>query len=695
MTTSVLTSEAARPASPPPARPTSSDPRWARWALVGLLSLTAVLYLWGLSASGWANAFYSAAVQAGTVSWKAFFYGSSDAGNSITVDKTPLALWVMGLSTRIFGVSSWSILVPEALMGVASVGVLYATVRRWAGAVAGLIAGAVLALTPVAVLMFRFNNPDAALVLLLILAGYAVVRAVDTATTRAGTWWIMLAGGFVGLGFLAKMLQAFLVVPVFAAVFLIAAAGPLRRRCVQLALSGGAMLVAGGWWVAIVELVPASSRPFIGGSQTNSVLDLMFGYNGLGRLNGDETGSVGGGNGWGQTGLSRMFDGEIGGQIAWLLPAALVLLVVGLWRAGRAPCTDRLRAGYLLWGGWLVVTGLTFSLMAGIFHAYYTVALAPAIGAVVGIGAVDLWRSRHSWAGAAPLLGVLVIGSSVWAWDLLGRSSDFLPWLRVAVLLVGTVGGLALAAAAVLPRAVALAAAGIGLVAVLAGPSAYAVQTAGTAHTGAIPSAGPAVAGGFGFGPGGPAAGLGGRQGGLGGQLPMGGQPQLGGQFGPGQQGGFGGGFGGQPGGGTTGRRGGMGGLLDTATPSSQLIALLKSNASSYTWAAATTGSNNAAGYQLASGEAVMPIGGFNGSDPSPTLAQFRQYVAQGRIHYYLGGSGMGMRSTGGSQQAGEITAWVQSTFTATTVGGVTVYDLTGAASGSASGTASGTTSAT
>src|SRR6185369_2755526 len=268
-----------------------SQPAWARPALFALLLGTALLYLWGLGASGWANAFYSAAAQAGSVSWKAFFFGSSDAGNSITVDKTPASLWLMALSVRIFGLSTWSILVPQALAGVASVGVLYATVRRWYSTTAGLIAGAVMALTPVAVLMFRFNNPDALLVLLLVLGAYATVRAVETASTR----WLVLVGVLVGFGFLTKMLQAFLVVPAFALTYLIAAPTGIGRRIRQVLIGGAAMLVGLGWWVAIVELVPASWRPFIGGSQNNSILELTFGYNGLGRITGDEVGSVGGG----------------------------------------------------------------------------------------------------------------------------------------------------------------------------------------------------------------------------------------------------------------------------------------------------------------------------------------------------------------------------------------------------------------
>ncbi|WP_143448190.1 glycosyltransferase family 39 protein, partial [Kineosporia sp. A_224] len=484
------------------------DPAWARPALLSLLAATAVLYLWGLSESGWANAFYSAAVQAGSESWKAFFYGSSDASSSITVDKTPASLWVMALSVKVFGLSSWSILAPQALEGVAAVALLHATVRRWFTPAAGLVAGATLALTPVATLMFRFNNPDALLVLFLVAAVYATVRALEAAATRAGTRWLVLAGVLIGFGFLTKMLQALLIVPVLALVYLVAAPTTLRRRIVQTLLAGAAVVGAAGWWIAIVELVPASMRPYIGGSQTNSILELTLGYNGLGRLTGDETGSVGGGNSmWGTTGITRLFDAENGGQASWLIPAAILLLAAGLWLTRRMPRTDRTRAAFLLWGGWLLVTGLIFSYMNGIFHAYYTVALAPAVGALVGMGAAVLWKVRRTAFGALAM-AVTVAASSVWSYVLLSRSSDFVPWLRVAVVAAGLVAAVLLAAGALgvrLGEKALLGAAGLGLVAALAGPAASSVQTASQAHTGSIVSAGPTVAGarGMGGGPGG------------------------------------------------------------------------------------------------------------------------------------------------------------------------------------------------
>ncbi|HEX6678732.1 MAG TPA: glycosyltransferase family 39 protein [Actinomycetes bacterium] len=629
-----------------------ADPRWARPALLALLGLTALLYLWGLGASGYANSFYAAAVQAGTKSWKAFFFGSSDAANFITVDKPPASLWVTGLVARAFGVNPWSLLVPQALEGVAAVGVLYATVRRWFSPAAGLLAGAVLALTPVATLMFRFNNPDALLTLLLVLGAYAAVRALE----RGHTGWLVAAGAFVGFGFLTKMLQALLVVPAFALVYLACAPLALRRRLWQLAAAGVALVAAAGWWVAIVALVPASARPYVGGSQSNSILELTLGYNGFGRITGNETGSVGGGMGWGRTGLARLFGADSGGQVSWLLPAALLMLAGGLWLTRRARRSDRTRAAFALWGGWLLVTGLVFSLMKGIYHPYYEVALAPAIAALVGMGAVTLWRHRERLEARALLAGSVAL-TAVWSFALLRRSPDWLPWLPLPLLL----GGLAVAGLLLVPgrrtRGLATAVVAAGLLVALAGPAAYAIDTAATPHSGAIPSAGPAVAGGF--GPGGRPGG----QGGPGGQF--GGQPPQGGQVTP---------FGRQ---GTTGGQGGIGGLLDAGTASDELVTLLRQGAKGYTWAAAAVGSNSAAGIQLASDQPVMAVGGFNGSDPAPTLAQFQQYVSQGKVHYFIAGGGMGGGPGGGAGTSSQIASWVQQHFTAKTVGGATVYDLT------------------
>ncbi|MFK0128898.1 glycosyltransferase family 39 protein [Streptomyces rubiginosohelvolus] len=696
----------ATPAAVPPG-PSVPDrgPRWARPALYGLLLAVGLAYFSNLSASGYANSFYSAAVQAGSQSWKALFFGSLDSANAITVDKPPAALWPMALSVRLFGLNSWAILAPQVLMALATAAVLNSAVRRRFGPVAGLIAVAVFALTPVAALMFRFNNPDALLALLMTVTVWCVLRALE----RGRTTWLLWAGAAVGLAFLTKTLQAFLILPPLAVLYAVCAPVPVRKRIGQLALSALTMVVAGGWWVAIVELMPASSRPYVGGSQNNSFLELTFGYNGLGRINGEETGSVGGGGGrgggggWGETGIGRMFNSEVGGQIAWLLPAALILLVAGLWLTRKAGRTDSARAAFLAWGGALVMTAAVFSFMAGIFHQYYTVALAPYIAALVAMGVTVLWEERSAWWPRAVLAGT-VLATALWAYVLLGRTPDYLPWLRWAVLAGGIIGALGLLVVGRFGgRGLALAVVGLSCAASLAGPTAYTVNTLNSGHQGSIVTAGPS-AGGFGMGggpgggggrPGGPGGGDGGQRGGM--QQPPGqGQGQGQGQSQGNQQGNAPGGMPTLPGGTGTGMGtgtipgfgegmrgggggggGGMGGLLNGATVDTEAKALLTKDADDYTWVAAAVGAQNAASYQLATGETVMAIGGFNGSDPSPTLDRFKKYVAEGKIHYFVSGGGMGGGPGGSSGTSSQISSWVTENFTEVTVGSATFYDLT------------------
>jgi 4-amino-4-deoxy-L-arabinose transferase-like glycosyltransferase len=580
-----------------------------------LLAATAALYLWNLSASGWANAYYSAAAQAGASDWTAMLFGSSDPANAITVDKAPAALWVIDVSVRLFGLNSWSVLVPQALEGVGAVAVLYAAVRRVSGDGAGLLAGAVLALTPVAALIFRFNNPDALLVLLLVAAAYCVQRACEK---DSGRWWLIAAGILVGFGFLAKMLQALLVLPGFAAAYLVAGRHRMRRRIVDLLAAAGALVVSGGWYLLLVELWPADARPYIGGSQHDSIVELALGYNGLGRLTGDEPGGLGNLNfdvGWG-----RLFGSTMGLDIAWLLPAAVICLAAGFVITRRAPRTDPVRAALILWGGWLAVTAVVFSFAKGIVHPYYTVALAPAIGASIGIGATLLWRHRSDIRAATALSGTVLV-TTILAAVLLSRHSDWMPWLRATVAAGGVGAAALLLVAGRLPGAVARAVAALAVAACLASPAVYSIATAGAPHSGAIPSVGPA------------------RQG-----------------------------------------FAGPGGLLDSPTPGPALSATLSADAHNFTWAAAVVGSNNAAGYQLACGAPIMAVGGFNGTDPSPTLEEFRRYVADRQIHYFIRGKVMighwGGTSTG-SHESADIAEWVETHYTPQTVDRVIIYDLT------------------
>lgn len=581
--------------------------------LAVLLLATAVLYVWDLGASGWANAFYSAAAQAGSESWTAWLFGSSDAANAITVDKTPAALWVTGLSARLFGVNSWSILLPQALAGVASVAVLYVAVRRVSGPWAGLFAGAVLALTPAAALMFRFNNPDALLVLSLVVAAYFTQRALDR---NAAWWWLPLAGVAVGVGFLAKMLQAFLVLPALAVVFLFAAHAPVRARLIRLAAAVGALAVSAGWYLLLVALWPAGARPYIGGSQHNSIVELALGYNGLGRLTGDETGGLGNLNQ--DAGWARLFGEEMGTYIAWLIPAAVIAIIAGLVITRRAPRTDATRAALLLWGGWLVVTAVVFSFANGILHSYYSVALAPAVAAGLAIGSTLLWRHRADIRSATTLSGIVVI-TAMLAYVLLQRDSQWLPWLRVSIVVAAIAGALLLLVVGRLPGRVGTAVGVLAVVAALAGPAAFSLATVAAPHSGAMPSVGP-----------------------------------------------------------SNGRGSPPGGMFDAPKPGAELTAALSQDAGEFTWAAAAVGSSNAAGYQLATGLPVMAVGGFNGTDPAPTLEQFQAYVAQRRIHWFVksGMPGFGFGNRSGSDAAEQIQRWVSANFTPREVDGTSIYDL-------------------
>ncbi|WP_184740994.1 glycosyltransferase family 39 protein [Arthrobacter sp. AZCC_0090] len=641
------------------------QPRWVRPSAAGLLVSTAFLYLWNLAATGYGNSFYAAAIQAGTKDWTAFLFGSLDAGNAITVDKPPASLWIPALAGRIFGFSPLSMLVPEALMGVAAVGLLYLTVKRVSGPGAGLLAGGALALTPVAALMFRFNNPDAMLTLCLVLAAYFTTRAIE----RAGWKWLAAAGAVVGLAFLSKMLQGFLIVPGLGLAYLWAAPTTLRRRLLHLLGALAGIAVVAGSYIALFQLTPASARPYMAGSTTNSFLELTFGYNGLSRITGSGEGMPGGGGGapagglggfggggggnagfGGAAGITRMFGTSFGGEVSWLLPAALILLAAGLWFTRREARASRTRASLILWGGWLLVTAGVFSFMSGIVHPYYAVALAPAIAALVGMGSVELWRGRGYWP-ARIILAVVVLSSSVWSAVLLGRDASWLPWLRIVIVVLGVV-----AAAAILLRLDSLrpasqntagrfrnaAAAAVVVVSLLAGglgTAAWTLATAATAHSGSIPTSGPS---------GSAMGGFGGRAGGFGaaraGAARAGADGQTAG--GPGSEG----------------------------TADAGLTALLTSTTT--TWSAIVSGATQAASLELATNTNVIALGGWNGGDPYPTLAQFQDMVSKGQIGYFIAGGGMGGGGFGGRGGNSEVAAWVQANFPAQTVGNSTVYKL-------------------
>jgi 4-amino-4-deoxy-L-arabinose transferase-like glycosyltransferase len=592
--------------------------------VAALLAATAVLYLWNLSASGYGNTFYAAAAQAGSQSWSAWFFGSLDAQNFITVDKPSASLWVTGLSVRLFGMNSWSVMAPQALMGVAAVAVLYCAVRRTFtdpnhGAVAGLLAGAVLAGTPAAALMFRFNNPDALLVVLLTVAAYCLMRAASAASWR----WLLLVGVAMGTAFLAKMLQGFLVLPGFGLAYLLVAPTSWPKRVLHLLGAAGALIAAAGWWVLAVQLTPASARPYIGGSTDNTELNLALGYNGINRLLGHHREGKPLGN-WGgsalpmfggRSGLHRLFTGEMANEISWLVVAALFVVAFGTYLTARRALSRAELCALLIWGTWLVVTGVVFSFMGGMVHPYYTVALAPAVAALVGVGVVWAWRRRSSWDGRCALAAMIVLAAGPSAL-LLHRNvfgPAWLPWL---------VAGLAaVSAAAVLwprPPVVALVA---GCMAGLAGTTAVSIATAATPHHGTIPTAirSSKVTGVW---------------------------------------------------------------MNDEAT-NAELAGLL---AVTHTpWSAATNGSQSAAALEIASGTSVMAVGGWSG-DPVPTLGQFIDDVHAGKISYYVeAGRGPNSAAIHGeiirstlhtASHTREIADWVAAHYPGTMIGGSTVYRL-------------------
>ncbi|MFV8052447.1 ArnT family glycosyltransferase [Mycobacterium sp. 48b] len=597
--------------------------RAERLALPALLTATALAYLWNITVNAMGNQFYAASAWAGSLNWKALLFGSLDPANFITVDKPPVSQWVMGLSGQLFGFSSASMLVPEALMAVGSVALLYGSVRRISGPRTALLAGVALALMPVAALMFRFNNPDAVMVLLMTAAAYCTVRALE----RNGARWMALAGVALGFAFLAKMLEGLMVMPAIGLVYLIAAPVPVRRRLLHLAGSLGAFLVSAGWFVVLTLVWPASSRPYLAGSTDNNFMNLVLGYNGFGRVLGHNhygthvdvdpvAPAVQHHGGWGDQvqGLPRLFTGEFGFEIGWLVPAALLAVVLVLISRGRAPRTDIVRAGTILFGTWLVIDGLVLSFMKTNVHPYYCMSLAPAVAAMFAIGLHEMWRRRDDRLGQIGLTTML-LATAAWSFWILARNASWLPPLRWSILAVTVAAIVALlwALRAGTPG-MASAALVVAIIGGLAGSTAYTVATLGQSHTGGGPSVGPA-------------------------------DPDD--------------------------DHGGHGWNSDNP----EVNAMLRGTDTE--WSAAINRSGAASGLELATDTSVMAIGGFTGSDPAPTLEQFRTYVADRRITYYVLPEPKGDHGGFfGNNSHTDISDWVKANFASTKVGSDTVYDL-------------------
>ncbi|UXI78882.1 glycosyltransferase family 39 protein [Streptomyces vinaceusdrappus] len=695
-------------ATEPPPAPTSAPgtPRWSSPALLAILVLAAGLYSWDLSGAG-LNSYYSAAVLSGTESWKAWFFGSLDAGNFLTVDKPPFALMVMGLSCRLLGYGTWQMMLPLILAALATIWVLHSCVKRVWGHGAAALAALVLALTPITVAINRDNNPDTLLVFLMVGGAALGLRAV-----RDGRLPPLLGSAVCfGLAFNTKMLQGYIALPAVFVVYLYATDLGWAKRIRNLVLAAVALAVASFWWAAAVSLVPASERPYIGGSTDGTAWDLIMGYNGLGRIFGGD-GNMGGGGGGGggfsgTAGIGRMFNDVLGGQISWLLPFAGIALVAGLVLRGRAPRTDLTRAALVLWGGWTVLHQLTFSMAEGTMHPYYTTALAPGIAALCGGGGVMLlraFRADRRWVWVLPLaLGV----TGVWAVVLLRRASGWNSWLwpTIAVVMALAIAGLLVFRSGRRLRLLAVSVAA-AVVAGVAGPAAYAWSVpsgSGGGMGGTNPTAGPSTGGGMG-GPGGgggqpPQGGRGGPggdtppNGGDNGRAAPGGADgttgtppsgDLGGAGGFGEGGGLDGGFGGG---------GGMGGGGTGGGASTELVAYLKKHQDGAKWLLAVSGSQSAAQLILAGGEPVISMWGWSGSDNAMTLTRLKELVKKGELHYVQVGGGMG----GGSGAGSEVTQWVREHGTAveaSAYGASSTSDSSTVGSGADSGSGSGTGSA-
>ncbi len=611
-----------------------ADPPWSRPALLGVALLAAVLMVWGLTVNGYANTYYASAVYADSHSWSAFLYNALDLSRYVSIDKTPLSIWMMALSARVFGFSSFAMLLPDALCGVASVVVLHDAVRRTLGPRVAILAALMLALTPVTVLMSRFNNPDALLVLLLVCSAWATVRAIETGRTRH----LLLAGLLVGLAFNTKMLQAYLVLPALALVYLYAGPGRVRRRLAQLLGAGALTFAVSAAWVGAMMAVPAAQRPYVGDTLHNSWWELIFEANGLNRVGSSGAGGAGGPGGFGGgQGVLRLLDAQVGGQIAWLLPLAALGLIVGLWVRRRAPRSDPARAAYVLWGLWALVHVAVFSLALTLFHPYYTSALAPAVAVLAAGGLLALWdRVRVSRLAAATLAFALV-ATALLSSTLLDRTSAFVPWLRWLVPAVAFGCAAALLVWRAHTRALVLV---LALATVLAGPVAYSLATVGRSVTGGNPKAGPAAV----------ESGLGGAPGGGGGAIaggfPGAGGPRLFGGARGGTSSGSSGGLGlpgvtaGSGGVASGGGAAGAGGFGGAGVANKQLTSYLESHRDGAKYLVAADGSMTAAPIILATHQLVVTVGGFSGQDPAPTLAQLEQLVSSGQLRYVYGFGG-------------------------------------------------------
>ncbi|MEV7131426.1 glycosyltransferase family 39 protein [Arthrobacter sp. NPDC093128] len=547
----------------------------------------------------------------------------------ITIDKPPLSIWFMSLSVRVFGLNSWSILVPQALMGVATTWLIYAIIRRSHPAIPALFGAMVYASTPVVVLMSRFNNPEPLMGLLMVASVYFTICALDD-----GRWrWYLLAGAALGLGFMAKQIQAFLVVPALVVAVILVGAGPLGQRLRRLLGALGALALSGGWWVAVVEGLPAADRPWIGGSSANSVLELTMDYNGLARfihLPVTSGGAMAGADAQEAApydgGIARLFNGNFAPEAGWLLfPAAAVLLILAVlpYLLATRPAVRGLA---IISGIWFFTTFLVLSFMGTMIHSYYTYSLGAPVALLLPLGLYCLWRNRERLA--VRLIGASIVATSAYMAIRVTQYSDEWPSALAPAI---ACSGAAAVIGWVFSKRQWQSRVTVGLlgVTIIAGPLASDFHTTSTAQKGTNPISGPIANN--------PAAISRHLQ-----DIQLG-SPKWA------QQVAYG------------------------ASPTPQVVSLLEDTRE--TWAAATFSAQNAALYQLSSQRPVMAIGGWLGTDPAPDLQRFKMLVMQGSIRYFISQPDLVETKTVGPNTL-EISAWVKANFKEHTVDGVRIYDL-------------------
>jgi 4-amino-4-deoxy-L-arabinose transferase-like glycosyltransferase len=641
----------------------------ARWggplALIVVLALGAVLRLWHLDRVGFGTSYYAAGVLSMLGSWHNFLFNSFDPAGFVSVDKPPLALWLQAASARLLGFSAWSIHLPQAIEGIASVALLYHMIQRRFGRVAGLLAALFMALTPISVAVDRSNNTDSCLVLCLLAAAWALSLSAESASRRG----LLGSMALLGIAFNVKMLAAIVVLPAFAAAYFFGARLSLRRRLMDLTLGGAVLAVVSLLWCVTYDLTPAQSRPYAGSTQTNSMLELVIGENGVrrfvraarlrtgtpqapglpatqpltppGTTAATPPGATPAANRGGAAfngnraadrvpiGPLRLFHPLLADQAGWLYP--LAALAVVLWILRRRlrppldpePPLDHKNGALLLWSGWLLTYAAVLSFAGGIFHAYYLSAVAPPVCALSAVALVRLcewYREGGRRAMALPLSLLVVL-----AWELyvnhgfltahlstLGESAADASnpaHLRLELLIAPLVLGILCVGVLLLGRKLwglrsTPAFALCSALAISLSPATWAIGTLQSGSTGNSPTAQP---------PGVTQA------------------PQI------------------------------ARGPLDDTRADPLLVSFLIQHYDSERFLLATLNAQQAAPIILATGKPVMAIGGFAGSDPILTPETLEQLVQQKQLRFVLvagaGGAALGRR---GALVQRPLIQWVQ-----------------------------------